>query len=134
MNTTMILVAEDNTTNRELIRELLQSRGYGILEASDGEEALALAQDNKPALALIDIQMPKLDGLQLVRLIRQDPEIQSLRAIALTAFAMKGDREIAMEQGFDGYVTKPISFPLLLAEIERCLPTMQPKQIVSRSA
>jgi two-component system cell cycle response regulator DivK len=134
MNTAMVLVAEDNTTNRELIRELLQTRGYGILEASDGEEALALAKDNKPALALIDIQMPKLDGLQLVRLIRQDPEIRSLPTIALTAFAMKGDREIAIEQGFDGYVTKPISFPLLLEEIERCLTEAQAHQATGRSA
>jgi two-component system cell cycle response regulator DivK len=134
MNTTMILVAEDNTTNRELIREFLQTRGYGILEAADGEEALALAQDSKPALALIDIQMPKLDGLQLVRLIRHDPEIRSLPAIALTAFAMKGDREIAIEQGFDGYVTKPISFLLLMAEIERCLTKAQTNQAIGQSA
>jgi two-component system, cell cycle response regulator DivK len=134
MNNTMILVAEDNTTNRELIRELLHARGYGILEASDGEEALALAKGNKPALALIDIQMPKLDGLQLVRLIRQDPEIRTLPTVALTAFAMRGDREIAIEQGFDGYVTKPISFPLLLTEIERCLAVANNKQAISRSA
>jgi two-component system cell cycle response regulator DivK len=133
MNNTTILVVEDNKTNRELIHELLQVRGFQILEAADGEEALALAKSNKPGLALIDIQMPKLDGLQLVRLIRADSDLRDIPTIALTAYAMRGDREKAIEQGFDGYVTKPISFPLLLEEIERCLPARH-KQTFSRSA
>lgn len=132
MNRT-ILVVEDNKTNRELIHELLQARGYDILEAADGEEALALAKANKPGLALIDIQMPKLDGLQLVRLIREDCGLRDIPTVALTAYAMRGDREKAIDQGFDGYVTKPISFPLLLGEIERCFSDRR-QQSLSKSA
>ena len=129
-----ILVAEDNATNRELIREILEARGYGILEASDGEEALTLAKNKKPTLALIDIQMPKLNGLQLVRRLREDAELCTTPMIALTAFAMRGDREKALDQGFDGYVTKPVNVPLLLAEIEKCAKLRQSTSSAPRIA
>lgn len=120
MNTHTVLIAEDNATNRELIREILQIRGFEVLEAGDGEEALTIARKTKPFAALIDIQMPRLNGLQLVQAVRHDTELCGIPMIALTAFAMRGDREKAIEQGFDGYVTKPINVPALLAEIDRC--------------
>lgn len=129
MYTETILVAEDNAINRELIRELLQVNGYGIVEASDGSEALALARSERPSLALIDIQMPKLDGLEVVRMLREDSELCTMPTIALTAFAMRGDKEKAIEQGFDGYVTKPIALHVLLTEIERCLGARKSKSV-----
>ena len=134
MNAQTILVAEDNATNRELIRELLEARGYEILEACNGEEALALTRSERPSLALIDIQMPKLSGLQLIQLVRQDSELSKIPMIALTAFAMKGDRESAIKHGFDGYVTKPFNIPALLAEIDRCTGATRGKSTAARIA
>jgi len=134
MNSQTILVAEDNSTNRELIREILEARGHRILEACDGEEALALTRSEKPSLALIDIQMPKLSGLQLIQLVRQDSELAKIPMIALTAFAMKGDRESAIQHGFDGYVSKPFNIPVLLAEIDRCANARQGKSVAARIA
>jgi two-component system cell cycle response regulator DivK len=129
MTNKQILVAEDNPTNRELIRELLQIHGYGILEAADGQQALDLAKTQNPSLALIDIQMPKLNGLQLVRLIRQDAILCTMPTIALTAYAMRGDREKALQEGFDGYVTKPIRLPVLMTEIEKCYASREGKSV-----
>jgi two-component system cell cycle response regulator DivK len=115
-----VLVAEDNPINRELIREMLVAKGYNTLEAADGQEAFDLAKLHHPDLALIDIQMPVADGFQFLQMIREDVSLRCLPVLALTAFAMAGDREKAIDKGFDAYVTKPIDMTKLFSALERC--------------
>jgi CheY-like chemotaxis protein len=112
-----ILIAEDYAANRELIREVLQLGGYRVVEASNGQEALQRIAENRPDLVLADVQMPILDGYGLVHKIREDPALAGLRVIALTAYAMDGDREKVLSSGFDGYVTKPIDMKGLFAKL-----------------
>ncbi|MCU1286054.1 MAG: sensory box protein [Acidobacteriales bacterium] len=116
-----ILIVEDNATNRELISEILKARDYTVIEAEDGEQAMELIGSCQPDLVLTDIHMPTLDGFGLIRRIRDDKLSAKLPVVALTAFAMAGDRENAILSGFDGYVTKPIDLVVLTAEIHRCL-------------
>lgn len=123
---TKILVAEDNSSNRELFRELLESWGYEVVEAVDGEAALTVAREAKPDAVLLDIQMPLLDGYAVLQKFRQDPKLAHLPAMALTAFAMRGDREKALAFGFDGYHSKPINGPVLRRDIEQLLTTRSP--------
>lgn len=113
-----ILVADDNAVSRELVREALEGAGYRVVEAVDGGEALAKALEAPPDLALLDIRMPVLDGYQTVRAMRQDPRLTALPVIALTAFAMQGDREKALAAGFDGYLAKPIQIATLRSAVE----------------
>jgi len=116
-----VLVADDNLPSREILREVLEMSGYEVMEASDGEEAVQKAQRNKPDLMLLDIQMPRLDGFGVLKALRADPQLASLPVLALTAFAMQGDRERAMDAGFDGYITKPLDLTLLRQELRRFL-------------
>src|SRR5579862_7375155 len=96
-----ILVADDNAASRELIREVLEMSGYHVVEASNGQEAVSRVHETAPDLVLVDIQMPRLDGYGVLRELRGDPKFAGLRVVALTAFAMQGDRERALEAGFD---------------------------------
>ena len=114
-----ILIAEDNAVNRELLRELLEARGYTVEEACNGQEALAMIAQSKPDALLLDLNMPVLDGFATVRKIREDPALASLPVLAVTAYAMRGDREKTLEAGFDEYLSKPISSAVLDAELER---------------
>src|SRR5688572_21676649 len=114
-----VLIAEDNPVNRELVREVLELEGHEIIEAADGEEALARVSDSAPDLVLLDIQMPKLDGIAVIRQLRRDPHFNSVPVIALTAFAMRGDRERMLAEGFNGYIAKPIERAALLKGIGR---------------
>jgi len=116
-----ILVAEDNPTNRELIREILESHGYEVVEASDGKDALEKAESAKPNLILLDISMPKLDGYSVLYRLRENPRTAGLPVIALTAYAMRSDWEKGLAAGFNAYITKPITARLLLSEIETFL-------------
>lgn len=116
-----ILVADDNTASRELIREVLEMSGYDVVEASDGAEAVARARESTPDLLLVDIQMPRLDGYGVLQELRADPALSGLHVVALTAFAMQGDRERAMDAGFDGYITKPVDLGALRREVKRFL-------------
>jgi len=100
-----ILVAEDNLPNRELIREILETCGHEVIEAEDGQQALDKLEHIHPDLVLLDIQMPVLDGYAVVRRLRQIPRFASLKVLALTAYAMQGDREKVLKSGFDGYLT-----------------------------
>ncbi|HZE81184.1 MAG TPA: response regulator [Candidatus Polarisedimenticolia bacterium] len=118
---TKILVAEDNPSNRELFRELLESWGYEVVEAVDGEAALKAASEVNPDAVLLDIQMPLLDGYEVLRRLRQDPKLAHLRVMALTAFAMRGDREKALASGFNAYHSKPINGQVLKRDIEQLL-------------
>jgi CheY-like chemotaxis protein len=115
------LIAEDNPVNRELLRELLELRGYAVTEASDGEETLNQMGQTKPDILLLDLNMPVLDGFGTVQRIRQDPKFASLPVVAVTAYAMRGDREKILDSGFDGYLSKPISSAELERELDRVL-------------
>ncbi len=115
-----ILIVEDNPTNMRLISMVLGSKGYSLLEAIDGEEALAVAIEGRPDLIVMDIQLPKMDGLEVTRRLRQTPEFKQTPIIALTASAMEGDREKIMAAGCDEYISKPVNtrqFPQLVAEM-----------------
>lgn len=114
-----ILIAEDNPVNRELLHELLEARGYVVEEAGNGQEALQMIAQSRPDALLLDLNMPVLDGFATVRKIREDAAISSLPVLAVTAYAMRGDREKTLEAGFDGYLSKPINPSALDAELER---------------
>ncbi len=116
-----ILVAEDNAVNRELLRELLEARGYTVFEACDGQEALQMIEESLPELLLLDIGMPVLDGFAVIRRIRENPRLALLPVVAVTAYAMQGDREKILRSGFDGYLSKPLSPSTLTAELDRLL-------------
>lgn len=118
-----ILIAEDNAVNRELLRELLEARGFEVSEACDGEEALTVLEQRHPDILLLDINMPKLDGLAVMTRIRARDALAALPVLAITAYAMQGDREKILSAGFDGYLSKPINSRLLFEEIERLLST-----------
>jgi len=116
-----VLIAEDNPVNRELLRELLELRGHSVIEACDGEEALRKIIEVSPDILLLDLNMPVLDGYATVQRIREDPSMQSLPILAVTAYAMRGDREKILNSGFNGYLSKPISSAELDGELERLL-------------
>jgi CheY-like chemotaxis protein len=118
---TTVLVAEDNPVNCELLRELLEARGYSVIEAPDGQEALRMMEQTPPGIVLLDIGMPVLDGFAVIRKIRENPSLATLPVLAITAYAMRGDRESVMNAGFDGYLSKPINARDLANEIERLL-------------
>ena len=118
---TKIVVADDNPESREFLRDALASPNFEIAEAVDGREALARVQEIHPDLVLMDIQMPLMDGYAALEQIRRDPQFASLPVVALTAFAMQGDRETALAAGFDGYIPKPVDPRSLRAEIQRLL-------------
>jgi CheY-like chemotaxis protein len=113
-----VLVADDNPAGRDFVRESLAEHVSAIIEAADGREALAKIRETHPDLVLLDIQMPEMDGYAVVREIRADPALEGIRVIALTAFAMQGDREQALEAGFDDYITKPVTVAKLKAQLE----------------
>jgi len=111
----MILVADDNETTRVTLREYLQSQGYQVQTAEQGAEALERAHQIHPALILMDVQMPEVDGLEATRRLRasQDPELAEVPIIALTALTMAGDREHCLAAGMTDYLSKPVSLRLL---------------------
>ncbi len=118
---TRVLIAEDNPVNRELLRELLEGRGYDVDEACDGEEALEMIKRTRPNILLLDLSMPKLDGFEVVRKVRENPQLADLPVMAVTAYAMRGDREKVLDAGFDGYLSKPIDVASLAEELKRVL-------------
>lgn len=116
-----ILLVEDNPQNRRLAQFLLKSRGYVVLEATTGQEALELARTHRPDLILMDLQLPGLDGFAATRLLKQDAVTRDIPVVALTAYAMRGDRERAAEAGCHGYITKPINVQDFQAAVSRYL-------------
>jgi two-component system cell cycle response regulator DivK len=116
-----ILIAEDNAVNRELLRELLEIRGHTVAEACDGVEALRMIEQNQPDLLLVDIGMPHLDGFGLISKIRENPHLSALPVVAVTAYAMQGDREKILSYKFDGYLSKPVNASNLGEELKRLL-------------
>ena len=116
-----IFVVDDNAAIRELVLELVSSFGYAGLGVDDGAELLQLLEESVPDLVVMDVRMPNVDGLEAIRRIRANAGLKNLRVIALTASAMRGDREAGLRSGFDAYLTKPIDPELLRKEIERLL-------------
>jgi len=114
---TQILLVEDNPRNMKLLRDVLRATGYRTLEASTGGQALTLAIEHRPAVVLIDIRLPDMDGVEALRRLRTDERTTSIAVLAVTAQAMKGDRERFREAGFDGYLSKPIDIDELLAAV-----------------
>ena len=117
-----ILVIEDTEDNRQIIRDLLSSVGYELIEAVDGVEGVALAQKEHPDLILMDIQLPEIDGYEATRRIRDIPELAKVPIIAVTSYALSGDEAKTREAGCDGYVAKPFSPRDLLAKVRQFLP------------
>ncbi|MCK9420603.1 MAG: response regulator [Nitrospirae bacterium] len=103
-----ILIVEDNEKNRQLIVFILKHYGYEIIEAVNGEEGVRLAKEHKPDLVIMDIQMPVMDGLTAIKLLKEDKDTRDITIIAATSFAMKGDREKIIFSGADDYISKPI--------------------------
>lgn len=117
----VLLIVEDNEQNMELFRDLLISKGYMVIEAMDGEMALEKALIETPDLILMDIQIPKIDGVEVTRRMRNYPALNNTAIIAVTAHAMKGDREGFLKAGFNDYIAKPINIRTFLQTIENYL-------------
>ncbi len=120
--TRRILVIEDQEDNRRILRDLLTSAGYEMLEALTGEEGVISAETHRPDLILMDIQLPGLDGYEATRRIKANPALRQIPIIAVTSYALSGDEVKAREAGCDDYVTKPFSPRALLAKIREYLP------------
>lgn len=117
-----ILIVEDEPQNRKLFRDVLQYRGYTVLEAMDGREGIALAREHFPDLILMDIQMPVMDGISATRALKQNEITRHIRVVALTANAMPGDKEKILEAGCHDYISKPFRLHEFLEKIKEYLP------------
>jgi two-component system cell cycle response regulator DivK len=115
--TATVLVVEDNALNRKLVRDVLGHAGYRVLEAGDAERGIELARAETPDLILMDVQLPGIDGVEALRRLRDDDATSSIPVAALTALAMKKDRERFLAAGFDGYLEKPVSVPALPGQV-----------------
>jgi CheY-like chemotaxis protein len=122
----MILIIEDNPMNMELARDVLEANGYEVRGAASAAEALETLKETVPRLILMDIQLPGLDGLELTRMLKQSPRTRGIIVVALTAHAMKGDRERMLEAGCSGYLAKPIDTRALCREVARHYPPPKP--------
>ena len=122
-----ILLIEDNEQNRDALSRRLQRRGYDVVMAVDGKQGVALAQSELPDLILMDLNLPDVDGWEATRLIKAAPETNAIPIIALTAHAVAGDHERALQVGCQDYHAKPVDFPKLLTQIDALL-----KKAVSR--
>ncbi|HXZ45632.1 MAG TPA: response regulator [Pseudolabrys sp.] len=116
-----VLIVEDNDLNMKLFNDLLVAHGYDTLQTKDGVEALALARQHRPDLILMDIQLPEVSGLEVTKWIKEDKSLNMIPIIAVTAFAMKGDREKMRDGGCEDYIAKPISVASFLQTVERFL-------------
>src|SRR5213593_4561054 len=121
-----ILLVEDNEMNRDMLSRRLARRGYDVAIAIDGEQGVAMARSEAPALILMDMSLPGLDGWEATRQLKAAPETRGIPVIALTAHAMAGDREKALEAGCEDYDTKPVEFARLLAKMQSLLERKTP--------
>jgi two-component system, cell cycle response regulator DivK len=119
----LILVVEDNDNNRLLVRDVLQASGYVVAEAESAEDGLRMAAEQHPALILMDIQLPGMNGIEALQRLRADPATRAIPVIAVTASAMTQDRHQIMAAGFDGYQSKPISVKGFLQAVREMLPS-----------
>jgi two-component system cell cycle response regulator DivK len=125
MSARTVLYVEDNEYNRKIVRQLLTHTSYRLVEATDGETGVAMARRERPDLVLMDVQLPKLSGLDATRAIRADEAIAHIPIIVVTSFALSGDGEKAMEAGASAYLAKPYSPRQLLALIREFLPEQE---------
>jgi two-component system cell cycle response regulator DivK len=125
MSGALILIVEDNPKNLKLIRDVLQFKGYQTIEADTAEAGIEMARERQPALILMDVQLPGMDGRTATKTLKADPSTQKIPVVALTASAMKGDRESFLADGFDGYIAKPIDIKEVPKVVESYL-TRQP--------
>jgi two-component system, cell cycle response regulator DivK len=116
-----VLVADDDPVNLRVATAALQAGGHEPLLAHNGTECLELAQDRAPDLLLLDVHMPDIDGFEVLRRLREDPRTATLKVVAFTAFAMKGDAERLLRLGFDAYISKPIRYREFLSRLEELL-------------
>ena len=114
-----VMIVEDNELNMKLFNDLLESRGYRVIQTRNGLEALDLARANMPDLILMDIQLPEVSGLVVTKWLKDDEQLAHIPVIAVTAFAMKGDEERILQGGCEGYISKPISVSHFLETIDR---------------
>jgi two-component system cell cycle response regulator DivK len=121
-----ILYVEDNEYNRKIVRQLLGRTSYRLIEALDGESGVAAAFEERPDLILMDVQLPKMSGLDATRLLRADETTKHIPIVVITSFALSGDRERAAEAGATGYLAKPYSPRELLARVREILPEAAP--------
>jgi CheY-like chemotaxis protein len=117
----LILIVEDNEKNRKLVRDVLQVKSYRTIESETAEEGIKLALTQSPALILMDIQLPGIDGITALKQLRADPKTKDIPVIAITASAMTHNRKTMLAEGFDGYQTKPIGLKDFLGEVDRVL-------------
>ncbi|MEO5678009.1 MAG: response regulator [Usitatibacter sp.] len=117
----VILVVEDNERNRKLVRTILEFRGYEVVECEDGEPSLALAKSHRPALVLMDIQLPKMNGIEALARLRADPETAAIPVVAVTASVTPGERERVIAAGFHSYIAKPIDVASFGAMVDSLL-------------
>jgi two-component system, cell cycle response regulator DivK len=120
--TRRVLVIEDTEDNRQIVRDLLTSAGYEIIEAADGESGVAMAASTRPDIILMDIQLPVMDGYEATRRIKADPVTAQIPIIAITSYALAGDEAKTRDAGCDGYIAKPFSPRLLLAKVREFAP------------
>ena len=117
----LILIVEDNEKNRKLERDVLQFHGYKTMEAETAEDGIRLARESLPALVLMDIQLPGIDGIEALRRLRADRRTQRIPVMAVTASAMTQDRQKILAAGFDGYLSKPVNIKELVAAVRQML-------------
>ena len=117
----LILIIEDNEKNRKLIRDLLQVKGYQTIDTDTSEDGLKLAEEKTPALILMDIQLPGMDGINAMKQLKAAPKTNRIPVIAITASAMTHNRQTMLAEGFDGYQTKPLSLKEFLADVDRLI-------------
>ncbi len=114
-----ILIVDDDAKTRKLLRAMLQNSGYEIIEAENGEQGIKLAKENIPDLILMDIEMLVMDGMSAFKVIRADESTKNIPVIALTSYAMKGDKEKFLAEGFDNYISKPIDVKEFLKIVKK---------------
>jgi two-component system, cell cycle response regulator DivK len=121
MSQKLVLIVEDNEKNRKLIRDLLQAKGYQTIETDAAEEGIKLAEERKPALILMDIQLPDMDGIAALKQLKSTSATRAIPVMAITASAMTYNRESMLAEGFDGYQIKPFNLKEFLANIEELI-------------
>jgi CheY-like chemotaxis protein len=117
-----ILLVEDNHLNRQLVTDLLEAAGHLVQSSTTAEDGLHMARSDRPDLILMDIRLPGMNGLEAIKHVREDPNLNDLTIVALTAQAMRGDDTEAVKAGFDGYITKPIDTRRFVDDVTRYLP------------
>ena len=129
MNPIEILLVEDNRANQMVFRDILEAEGYSVKCVGNGEDAVAAATELQPSLILMDIQLPGMDGLTATRILREDRKMRNVPIVALTSYAMPGDREKVLVAGCNGYITKPIRVKEFRKEIAAVLKSLhEPKE------